>query len=772
MNIKNIYQITNSIQPRLNKYGAAIFFCLCFFYTSLSIATPTFLEAFKQHNSVMLLINPKSGQISQANSAAAEFYGYTISQLESMTIQQINTLTPDQVLAERELAVKEGRNFFIFRHRIADQSIKTVEVYSVPLTFDGTVLLYSIINDISKKRDLENDLWHYQTSLEEMVDLQTRKITHANQFSIYILSGSLFVLIVLLVILMMFLNYIYKAKTKAQTAEQELRLAAAVFKTASEGMIITNAESKIINVNDAFSQITGFSSQEVMGLSPELLKSGHHTAEFYANMYQKLGSDGRWEGEIYNKRKNGEIFPEWLVISAIYDHNQVLEGYVGLFNDISAQKQDQEQIWHQANFDSLTGLANRNLFLDRFSSAIKRAERNKNHVALLFIDLDRFKAVNDTLGHLVGDLLLQEVSSRIKENQRKSDTISRLGGDEFAVIVPEINDLHNIENLVNKLLESLAEPYRLNGNEAFISASIGITLFPDDGKTTQTLLRNADSAMYKAKHKGRNDYHFFTSAMDKEAHRRRTLEKSLYQAVENNEFSIHYQPIIDLNTDKIVSCEALVRWSHPKKGMISPNEFIPLAEDTGIIVAIGEWVLRESCLVATKWLKQFGSTAPAISVNVSSFQFKRKNIPDLVAQVLNETGLPADKLTLEITESLLVNDDDNTLEQLKTIRQLGVSLSIDDFGTGYSSLSYLKKFPITTLKIDRSFIMGIPENTEDKALVEAIISMALSLNLKIVAEGVETLDQSIYLKTQHCTHVQGFLYSKPLPFNEFNQLIT
>jgi len=438
--------------------------------------------------------------------------------------------------------------------------------------------------------------------------------------------------------------------------------------------------------------------------------------------------------------------------------------------DITKRKRDEIRIWQQANFDSLTGLANRNLFSERLSDAIVASENNKSRLALLFIDLDRFKYVNDTLGHSIGDHLLQEASDRIVQYVRNSDTVARLGGDEFAVLLAENNGDKEIQTVVVNILESLSRPYYLKGNDAFISASIGVTVYPDDGGTAETLLRKADSAMYLAKERGRNNFQFFRQEMDVGAQRRRELEKALRKAMENNEFSLHYQPIIDVETGGVASAEALIRWKHPRKGFVSPVEFIPLAEEIGLILPIGEWVLRQACKDAAAWADVLDNP-PRIAVNLSSVQFQREDIPALVKRVLDETTLLASRLTLEITEGLLLSDDDLTLGQLKDIRAIGVDLSIDDFGTGYSSLSYLSKFPVTTLKIDRSFIMNLPGNMEEAGLVKAILLMAQSLNLKVVAEGVETQEQSAFLRERNCQYIQGYLYSKPLPESEFVEFL-
>ncbi len=436
--------------------------------------------------------------------------------------------------------------------------------------------------------------------------------------------------------------------TREKEAEKEARLASAVFETATEAVMITDTHHKIIKVNSAFTRITGYNAAEVLGKSPSILKSGHHKQRFYDDMFKGLAANDNWRGEIWNRRKNGETYPEWLAISAMRDSNGELEGYVSLFSDISKRKQDEARILHQANFDALTGLPNRSLFADRLSRALEQAERNDNNLALLFIGLDRFKSINETLGHAIGDQLLQEVSSRLLNELRKSDTVARLGSDEFAVVISGKNSLHNIEDIVNGTLDCIAAPYSIQGHDAFLSASIGVSVYPQDGLTTESLLRKADAAMHRAKENGRNNAQYFTLGMEVEAKQRRELEKMLRQAIDDQQFTLNYQPIVDTTTGKIKSAEALIRWSHPTEGVISPANFIPFAEEKGLILPIGEWVLNEACKTAASWLDH-SDHPPSVSVNLSSYQLQRQNISQLLQNVLATSGLPAEKLTLEIT---------------------------------------------------------------------------------------------------------------------------
>ncbi|MEH6442917.1 MAG: EAL domain-containing protein [Oceanospirillaceae bacterium] len=453
--------------------------------------------------------------------------------------------------------------------------------------------------------------------------------------------------------------------------------------------------------------------------------------------------------------------------SAIEKHK---ETELELISSQLSDEQAREKILYQANFDSLTKLANRNLFLERFSQSLKRAQRNDTLVGLLFLDLDRFKHINDTLGHSIGDELLQEASKRLVDVLRENDTAARFGGDEFAIILSDVTELKSIDIIVQRILKSLASPFRLSGNDAFVSASIGITIYPEDGNNCETLLRKADSAMYKAKALGKNNSQYFTQQMDVEANQRRELEKALYKAVENNEFYLNFQPIVNTRKQSITGAEALIRWNHPKLGTVSPADFIPLAEEVGLILDIGEWVLHQACLTAATW--QTTANGPLnIAVNISSRQFQSTDVALLIEDALKESGLAAQRLVIEITESLLMADDENVMKQLNNIRDMGVALAIDDFGTGFSSLSYLKKFPITTLKIDQSFIKDINIDSSDDELIKGIISMANSLNLNVVAEGVETKAQSSFLLENSCFNMQGYYYSKPLSDQKFIEVL-
>jgi len=553
--------------------------------------------------------------------------------------------------------------------------------------------------------------------------------------------------------------------TDQKNAQEQLEVAATVFQSAGEAMMVTDAQNHIQMVNPAFTAITGYEENEVLGQKPEILNSGRHATTFFEAMFQTLIQTGVWQGEIWNRRKNGEIFPEWLSITTLYNDDETVKQRVSLFTDITSRKKSEERIHYQANYDSLTGLPNRNLFHDRLKQSINQARRSKKRIALLFLDIDHFKHINDTLGHIMGDELLRQIAQRLRIFFRSSDTIARLGGDEFTIIINDAAHNADLEQLLDRLLEKLSGAYDLDANTTYTSVSVGVTYFPDDGDSLETLLQNADAAMFKAKEMGRNTYCFFTPEMNTRAQERHALEIALHGALEKNHFVLHYQPIVDPVSQTVVSTEALVRWQDPERGLIPPGKFIPIAEDTGLIVEMGEWILLQACRDAAHWNITKGLNV-GVSVNLSSRQFKRSNILQLVQNALAETKLPASKLTLEITESLLVDDDSDVLQTLRSIRDLGVLLSIDDFGTGYSSLSYLKKFPITTLKIDQSFINGVLINSEDAALTQAILSMAQSLNLKVIAEGVESSGQVAFLLERQCNLIQGYYYSRPVPVED------
>ncbi|MCB5206905.1 bifunctional diguanylate cyclase/phosphodiesterase [Methylovorus mays] len=558
--------------------------------------------------------------------------------------------------------------------------------------------------------------------------------------------------------------------TASKAAESDLRLARQVFDNTAEGIVITDPAFRVLEVNQAYQQITGYEKEEIIGKLPSVMQAGLHEQAYYDLIRQTLEHEGQWVGEIWNRRKSGESYPEWLSISKVTDAKGSVQNYVAVFTDITQRKLSEERLQFLANHDALTHLPNRALLQERIDQALNRAQRNKTAIAVLFIDLDRFKIINDTLGHQTGDMLLQEAAKRLKECLRETDTVARQGGDEFVVLVEDCGDTDYLNTIARKIMATLAQPFILVGRELFISASIGISVYPDDGLDTASLLKHADAAMYRAKESGKNTFRFYAAEANTNSVELLTLENNLRRAVERNEFVLHYQPKVDLRSQKIIGAEAVVRWQHPELGMLSPMQFIPLAEETGLIIDIGAWIMRESCRQAVEWQQLTGQNV-RVAVNLSARQFRDETLRQTIADALAESGLTPDCLELEITESMIMHNAERAREVLQHFHDLGAHVLIDDFGTGYSSFGYLKHFPIDSLKIDRSFVRDIPDDVDDMAITQAIIAMAHSLQIKVVAEGVETQEQLAFLKKQGCDQIQGFLFSEPLHSHDFVRML-
>ncbi len=554
-------------------------------------------------------------------------------------------------------------------------------------------------------------------------------------------------------------------------ADTTLRQAAAVFESTREGVVITDLTPHIVQVNRAYTELTGFDQAEVLGRNPSLLKSGHQDEGFYQKMWASVRQHGHWQGEIWNRHKDGGVFPQLLTISTVYDSAGKPSHYVGVMTDISQIKRSEAQLERLAHYDPLTDLPNRLLVQSRLEHALERAIRLQHSVATLFIDLDRFKNVNDSLGHPVGDELLIAIAKRLSGRLRDDDTLGRLGGDEFLVIMEDIQRPEDAAEVAQTLIQLLDEPFKLpGGHEVYVGASIGISLFPEDGRTATELVQHADAAMYQAKDQGRNTYRFYTSALTSAVNSRLDLDARMRRALIQGEFVVHYQPQVDIVTGLIVGCEALVRWQNPDQGLVPPALFIPLAEETGLIVQIGEWVLRTACAQAMAWAAE-GLPPLTMAVNLSGRQLQQRNLVQLVAGVLAETGLPSGQLMLELTESMIMGRGEEAVTLLHDLKALGLSIAIDDFGTGYSSLAYLKRFPIDELKIDQSFVRDIPHDSNDAEIAATIIAMALNLKLSVLAEGVETEAQQAFLADHGCRKYQGYLFSRPVPAEEFARLV-
>lgn len=557
--------------------------------------------------------------------------------------------------------------------------------------------------------------------------------------------------------------------TDHKVAEQHLRINAQVFEYSREGIITTDADNNILSVNKAFTEITGYAVGDVIGKNPRMLASRRLSKSFYKSMWRQIVNEGYWQGEVFNRRKNGELYPQRLSISTVRNQDGKITQYIGIINDLSEHKLAEERIQFLSNFDPLTLLPNRSLLCDRAKLALAAAKRAQNSVALLYLDLDRFKIVNESLGPSIGDELLKELSERLAKGLRPDDTLSRQGGDEFVILLPD-TDAEGAAHVAKKMLAIISKPFTFNAQRITLTSSIGIAEFPQDGDNFDQLAQSADAALYRAKQAGRNNFQFFTRQMHEQAYEVLHIENELRRALEQDEFLLHYQPQVDASTSKIIGAEALIRWQHPQKGLVSPASFIPIAEESGIINEIGNWVLNTAVRQAAQW-QAAGIPIVPVAVNLSVVQFRQDTLYQTICQTLRESKLDPAMLELEMTEGIAMENSERTISVLEQLNALGVRLSIDDFGTGYSSLSYLKRFKIDKLKIDQSFVHDLDRYPEDAAIITAIIGMAKSLGFKTIAEGVETQEQLDFLRDKQCDQIQGYLFSKPVPADDFAQLL-
>ena len=557
--------------------------------------------------------------------------------------------------------------------------------------------------------------------------------------------------------------------TERRKAADMMRLHSRIFEYSEEAIMITDANERIIAVNPAFTRITGYTHDEILGETPRKFQSGRHDAAFYATMWDELAKSGHWQGEMWDRRKDGEIYPKWISIGSVPNEHGEVTHYFSIFSDITDRKRAEGRIHHLAYYDALTNLPNRTLFNRLLEQALTEARRLNQHGAVLFIDLNRFKPINDTLGHGIGDFVLQEVSNRFRATLRGADVVARLGGDEFVVGLFDVGKRERAGTVAQKLLASLDPPIVVNSMELKVGAAIGVCIYPDDGNDTETLLRLADIAMYRAKQVGPDAFVFYSQDMNQRAMDRLSLEAHLRRGIERQELLLYYQPKVSINGGGIVGAEALIRWKHPDRGMVPPGEFIPVAEETGLIIQISAWVLEEACRQARRW-KDAGLPPTRVAINLSARDFS-VGLPARVSQLLAEHGIGPEWVELEITESMLMNNTEKVIAVMDELAALGVALSLDDFGTGYSSLSYLKRFPIDTLKIDRSFVINIPRDGNDCAIAGAIISMAKQLKHAVIAEGVESADQLAFLRGLGCDEIQGYLFSPPVPAEKFEALV-
>jgi diguanylate cyclase (GGDEF)-like protein/PAS domain S-box-containing protein len=664
---------------------------------------------FENNHIVMLIIDPDSGAIVAANPAASDYYGWTQQQLQCMNIFQLDTHSLSNDHTQILLTRLQQRQCFELQHRLADSSIRDVEIFSGPIPVGDRCLLYAFVHDITKRKQ----------------------------------------------------------------AVTELRIAATVFESI-EGMLVTDADNNILKVNHTFTHITGYTAEEVIGKNPRILQSGRHDALFFVAMWKSINM-GAWEGEIWNRRKNGEIYPEHLTITAVKAQDGSITNYVAIFADITPVKAAAAEIEYLAFYDPLTCLPNRRLLHDRLKSALASSHRSGKKCALLFIDMDNFKGLNDTLGHDIGDLLLQQVAQRLKSNVREGDTVARLGGDEFVVMLEDLSELDlealaQAEMIGNKVLATLNQSYQLHTHTYFSTASIGATLFTGHEQSAEEQLKKVDIAMYQAKAAGRNALRFFDPNMQSNINARAALEADLRRAVTEKQFVLYYQSQVHRNR-QIVGAEVLIRWQHPLRGFVSPADFIPLAEETGLILPIGKWVLETACTQLKRWEKTTLPPNFQLSINVSAHQFHQTDFVAEVCQILHRSAINPNQLKLELTESIVISNIDDTILKMKALREMGVRFSMDDFGTGYSSLSSLKKLPLDQLKIDQSFVRDLSIDQDDAVIVKTIITMAKNLGIDVIAEGVETEAQRAFLDRHGCPVCQGYLFSKPVPLAEFEQLL-
>jgi diguanylate cyclase (GGDEF)-like protein/PAS domain S-box-containing protein len=566
---------------------------------------------------------------------------------------------------------------------------------------------------------------------------------------------------------------VHRTLTAISSAEEDLKLRDRAIESSVSAICITDnlaRDNPMVYVNPAFERITGYSSQEVLGRNARLLQGTDLAQPELITIRAALHDQRPCHVVLRNYRKDGSMYWNELNISPVRNDAGVVTHYIGVHSDITDAKTHQDELARQANHDSLTGLPNRNLLWDRIDRACARTQRYGGFAAVAFLDLDNFKVVNDSLGHSLGDHLLRAVAARLESSLRAMDTVARLGGDEFVLVLSDHKNEQSVSGELQRIVQSFSQPFVVDGRDVFITASVGVALYPQDAKDPETLMKSAELAMYRAKESGRNAYQLYTAEMQTKVTERLALEGMLRRALERGEFSLHYQPQVDLRTNCIFGCEALLRWNQPDLGMIGPGKFIPLAEETGLIVPIGEWIVRTACRQSKTW-QNAGLAAVTMAVNISARQFRENTLLQAVAKILDETGLDASQLELEVTESVIMHDTQHVIATLQAFADMGVSLSVDDFGTGYSSLSYLKRFPVNRLKIDQSFVRDVTTDADDAAIAQAVITLGHTMNLRVIAEGVETPEQLAFLRRNQCDEMQGYLFGKPMPADEFAKLL-
>jgi diguanylate cyclase (GGDEF)-like protein/PAS domain S-box-containing protein len=784
-------------------------------------------QMFENNRAVKLLIDPVSGAIVDVNMAACDYYGYTRDEMLALHVWDINVRGEEQVRLQIDRAATSERNYFQFRHMRANGEIRDVEIHTGPIEIGSRKLLFSIVHDITERkraekalqqseekyrvifdyapvgiyqstrdgrlvtanstlarmlgydsveelltRNLERDIYLDPRQRDELirrfepyayannVELQWKRKdgsalwVQLNAHGVRSSHGTLF-----------FEGFVYDV-TERKQFEELLRKQSAAITASMDGIGILSERLEFTYVNDSLARLFGYSDHNLLiGRSLCDLYEPQEQVRFITSIVPLVEQRGRWRGEATGLRRDGVNFPQEISLTSIGGG-----GMVCVVRDITERTYAEEQIKHLAYHDALTNLPNRLLFKDRLTVALSHAHREGARLAVLFLDLDRFKVINDSLGHNIGDQLLQAVAARVQSCVRDSDTVARLGGDEFTVLLPRLQRSEDAAPVASKIIEAVRYPFHIEGREFFITTSIGISLFPEDGVDAESLIKNADTAMYQAKEVGRDNYQLFNALVNANALQRIALEHGLRKAMTSGELAVHYQPIFDLRSGRTTGMEALLRWTHPQMGVIPPNTFIPIAEATGMMIPIGSWALRQACEQARRW-HDAGHHALSLAVNLSVTQLQQIDLVDRVRTILAETGFPAESLELEITESSAMQSPETSIRMLFELKKLGIRISLDDFGTGHSSLSYLKRFPIDTLKIDQSFVHDITSDPDTAAIVTAIIAMAHSLRLKVIAEGVEYPEQANFLRHHGCDQMQGFLMTPPVPGTEFLQFV-
>jgi diguanylate cyclase (GGDEF)-like protein/PAS domain S-box-containing protein len=791
-------------------------------------------QMFENNRAVKLVIDPENGAIVDANMAACDYYGYTRDELRRMRIWDINVRGEEQVRGELGRAVSNERTYFHFRHMLASGEIRDVEIHTGPIHVNGRALLFSIVHDITERKRAEQAVHEseekyrvifdyapvgiYQSTrdgrfvtanatlarmlgYESVDELLTKNLDHdvyfdprqreelLQRFEPYAYANSvelqwrrrdgtpIWVQVSAHGIrsshgTLFFEGFVYdisgrkQAEESVEAANELLRKQTAAITASMDGVGILDERLEFTYANDSLARLFGYPSpEELHGRSLCDLYEPQEQVRFITSIIPLVEQRGRWRGEATGLRRDGVNFPQEISLTALSGG-----GMVCVVRDITERTYAEEQIKHLAYHDALTNLPNRLLFKDRLTVALSHAQRDGTCLAVLFLDLDRFKVINDSLGHNIGDQLLQAVAARVQACVRESDTVARLGGDEFTVLLPRLHRSDDAAPIAAKIIEAVRYPFHIEGREFFITTSIGISLFPEDGTDAETLIKNADTAMYQAKEVGRDNYQLFNAVVNAKALQRIALEHGLRRAMSSDELAVHYQPILDMRDGRVTGMEALLRWTHPQLGVIPPSTFIPLAEATGTMIPIGTWALREACRQAKAW-HDAGHETLSLAVNLSVTQLQQADLVDRVRMILEETAFPAQLLELEITESSAMQTPETSIRTLFELKKLGLRISLDDFGTGHSSLSYLKRFPIDTLKIDQSFVRDITSDPDTAAIVTAIIAMAHSLRLKVIAEGVEYSEQANFLGRHDCDQMQGFLITPPVPADEFLKFV-